>query len=868
LLIAAWLGLAFVSAWGEEEETNPKKPLKKIIVPDDGPAGSMTSALPDLLRAAKNSLHPLIKEYYLSLSVPFDRVTNRQLQSIRVSPVPLVFGKDRFPDPFGVAPLNEQNEPGEVVGIPVGTVQRIECFEQIAVIVSENLLNPPAGSGKKDYPELEDRYRAVERTLTQVLFFHENAREQGKRSGKNWEPYRKTLDDKLTKIRRDWVKYALLKKDWPQVRELTDRFLIRYRSRPEILQELLEARLAESETLLDSPKLADLEKVRDTLIDFESRFPGTQLAVAERIRSRLASRAKKFVDEAERKSLNDPNEARNILRAAEALDPDDERARKLRQQLRNSASQLVVAIDRIPEFGTPTRARYESERYLVDLLFEGLLESVPDESLGELFQPRLIRQSPNNSARGRTVQLAERAFWSRPEVGIFDVTDLEALLRRSREPASRRGSPALAWIESLTVDQDDPRQVDIHFSLPHPDPRQLLGVKLLPARWLDSQQKPLDDVDFARFPFGTGPYRLMDRLQTIEPGKPIPQVVLQANPLYGRRFGQIGTPGIQEVRLILKSTLTDPVGDFRAEQLHLIPDLPTQELDQFANIKQVQVVTPRSHQRIHYLAVNHRSPVLQNVELRRGLNHALDREAILDAVYRAGKKEYHQALRGPFPVNTWLVPSEKTRDQYQPEQAEAELQRGRPVAPLSLLFPNDDPLAQQACDLIKKQIEAASTGKAGKVTIELLPVAPADLYRRVEHEHRYDLAYMTHTYDSCWFAHELAVWLDPTAASPGGMNHCGYLAKATLPHADDDALRKRLIEVQGSRDPVRISKLAIDIHQRFGERVPFIPLWQLDRHLAVSTRLKMMVEGKAEPLPPQQINPGALFRGVARWRLE
>ena len=54
----------------------------------------------------------------------------------------------------------------------------------------------------------------------------------------------------------------------------------------------------------------------------------------------------------------------------------------------------------------------------------------------------------------------------------------------------------------------------------------------------------------------------------------------------------------------------------------------------------------------------------------------------------------------------------------------------------------------------------------------------------------------------------------------------------------------------------------------FNQVLPFIPLWQLDRHTVVSNNLKVYVEDTADPVSPRLLNPTTLFQGVARWRLE
>ena len=86
-------------------------------------------------------------------------------------------------------------------------------------------------------------------------------------------------------------------------------------------------------------------------------------------------------------------------------------------------------------------------------------------------------------------------------------------------------------------------------------------------------------------------------------------------------------------------------------------------------------------------------------------------------------------------------------------------------ANLILFYPSDDPRAKQACDRIKKQVEAVGTGDEGKVTLTLEPVPTPELFRRVQEEGNFDLAYVSFDYPNDLYPLGLAALLDPTAAA-------------------------------------------------------------------------------------------------------
>ena len=58
-----------------------------------------------------------------------------------------------------------------------------------------------------------------------------------------------------------------------------------------------------------------------------------------------------------------------------------------------------------------------------------------------------------------------------------------------------------------------------------------------------------------------------------------------------------------------------------------------------------------------------------------------------------------------------------------------------------------------------------------------------------------------------------------------------------------------------------------ELQRRFVEAMPFIPLWQLDRHMVVSTKLKISFDDAADSANPKWLSPDEPFAGVARWKL-
>jgi ABC-type transport system substrate-binding protein len=864
------IGLAVLISVGqagdEEEETIPKKGLKKVIVPEDDIPSAGANALPDVVRAASTN-QPVLKKYFSTLSVACDRITVEG-KTLRVLPLPLVWpqDKDRFPkDGFGVRVLNSQNRPGDIQTVMPKDVRSIIHFEPFVLSETEKLLTSTA----TDYPPMSDRWVAAERVLSATLFFHDSALESGIRRGASWEPFKTGIVDKLTEVRLAVVRQAAESQQWPKLRELVARYSERYRNNPKVIKELLALRLFEAIDLCKSEKLADLEAARDILFDFEGRFPNTGNEQAKQVRMALAAQAKKYLEEANSSSGSDAAR-RNLLKNVEALDPDAPGLRKSQQELKAGYATLVVGVKRMPRRMSPATAREDSERMAVELLFEALVEPTPDAAFGTIYRPELAAFKPGVPAPlAREVTLVGNAEWGRPEASLFDAADLVETVRLMREKRILPTAGVTDWLDSPTVNPINPQKVRLKLRQGHPDPRTLLGFKLLPGKYLAGKNRGIDDDEFARMPFGTGPFKLAPGFQPAEGIEPVKQITFIPNTNYGRRPGKIGQPAIKEIRFVPMDELTNPVNEFVGDRLHLATDVPTRELDRYAKVAKVTVNTPLVNRRIYLLAINHASLPLQSVEVRRGLMHAIDRETILNEVFRAGKKEFHKALTGPFPIGCWQERRPTTDEPitlFHRDLATAKL-RGLADSvnkPLSLLFPNDDPQVKQACELMKVQIEGC-----GRVEIELEAVAPAEFWTRVQLNRNYDLAYLPFDYPDVFYSHALAAFLDPTAAGRDGRNFLNYLLKSTNPSKADMAVGQMLSEIQQHRDYTgELGPLSQELAERFNTAVPFIPLWQLDRHIVCSKNLKIFLDQEKEPSSPQLLDPIRVFHNPSRWQMD
>ncbi|MCZ2343758.1 MAG: ABC transporter substrate-binding protein [Bacteroidales bacterium] len=859
----------------EELDPNPPKKFQTILVdedlPEKIPEGAYFVRLRPIAQSAAQATDRRVQQFLNGLTTAFDRVTLADGRVLRVTPLPLLFPNDRkkFPDPFGVVPLNSAQQPGEVDSLAVKSVRRIEPFEQIAVSEVDRLLAEPDG------PSVAVRLAACEIVLARVLLFHSTARDQNRRRGEEWQPLADALQTRLTDVRIARVNRAVEDRDWPLVRTLATELLAdpQYARNRAVLEPILAARLAEAESVAKSGKIPDLEQLRNRLTAYDAQFPESKNPVAVRVRVQLHERADKLFQEAERIAATDPSQAQNLLKTVEALNPDQPGLRNTQRDLKAGYSILIVGTCRLPERMSPATARFDSERQAVELLFEGLLAAVPDlppsatgddaGGLGIRYVPHLAADRPQAADGTRDFPLVLSALWANPSFGRFDPADVVDTVALLQQTPGNWAADAADWLGKPTIDPHHPAHVQLHFRRSHPDPRSLLTFKILPARWFQAHGFSADDLQFAQAPVGTGPFRL-------ERGKGSGNdVVFVSNPSYGRRPGCAGLPLIKEVRFTDITAKPDLPAEFRGDRLHLLTDVPTAELPRYQAEGflggRVRIVTAQTPRQFHYLAVNHRRPALQSVDLRRGLSLAIDREQILNTVFRAGQNRYHKAMTGPFLPGCWASPAVPLDPLHDGELATAKLKAYRMAggpATLSLAFPNDDPSAQAACEAIRAAVSATESG----VRLELVPLPPQKLVETTEQLHAYDLAYLPFRYPNDWYPQTLASLLDPNAAQSHGRNLCGYLVPGTHPTPADDALGRLLSQARFYQDvDGKLLPLAHEIHHQFNTVMPFIPLWRLDRHMVIASSLKIRLDGWNTDTPAQLLDFGTLFGSIAHW---
>ena len=394
---------------GSEVEDPRGKVKKKIVVDDEpvvrksdeAPAGSPPHVrLDELVRAGEETRDPALKSLFAKHAVPFDRVVERICAPCRVQPVPVLKGE--WPEEVGLAPLDATGRPQDVRPVKAADVRTIEYYEAMVVADAESLVKQMG-----ETPAALDHLGAAEKLLAAALRFHEYAREHlypdrkiPIRSGKGWDELRTSLTGKLRTVRLDYLRAALAAKDNARIRELSTRLMNAYPKDAGVAKEVAVARIGEVERLLDSG-ITPIMSAKELLDELEAKYPGAGGDSAKAPRPASGTGPEGVRAGPAKESRGRPQQRARRARCAAALDPTIDGVREMQRELRTGYPILNVGVRQFPAHMSPATARLDSERQAVELLFEGLLEEIPDESGAMRYRPGVAIAMPTVIPGGR-----------------------------------------------------------------------------------------------------------------------------------------------------------------------------------------------------------------------------------------------------------------------------------------------------------------------------------------------------------------------------------------------------------------------------------------------------------------------------------
>jgi len=870
VVLLAGLLLAQKSQRPPEEEETPAQPKpmkppeveetpivkKRNIRVDDDAEPVKPRRQPDLVvdlaRAAKDAKDP-VKRMFLDLAKPVDLVTIRSIneRTERCEPIPI------YVPPGGMSKgkvtlktLTADGQPGKPIEMNLSEQTTVEYYETLALARVEEFRKTPWHNlvpTHANYVSLADQLAAVEQVLMHVMRFHEAARQSGERKGDGWDPIQEKVRKQLLSVVMERLQLIVEKGDWDEALALASQLSERFpgaddqRRIAKPLGTLVEQKLR-GVTTNDTKKYEEVQRQLKSIADL---FPLSDST--EGVAKALYDQADNLVREARASREKDPEKAARLVQQAEEICPQYPGIHGLYIEYAGNYPILRVGVPQLPVHLSPALARTESEMQAIEMMFESLVQLQADPD-GGTFVRQLASTRPQALPLGREFLLSSQLYWSNGKpLNALAVRDTVNLLR---EWSGRNEVWAQDLLDRAVVDRD-PYRVKLQLRQGYIEPLAPMNFKILPP------VKSPDDPDFAKKPVSSGPFVFQPQQKSVSNRT---AAYFKANTYYSNRPGCSTLPNVREIQFLQP---VDVVDDMSKGFLHLLLDVPADKVAALRATPGVSVSAPMPTRRVYFLAVNHRNPHLAQPSLRRALAHAIARDKLLDAYFRASDGDkMHQPLNGPYPQHSWAYNSTLKADLYNAAQAKSQLEQaekakaGCKTQKWRLKYPDDDPRVRGAMEALATQIQAEL-----KITVDTVPVASDKLWEAVQN-HDYELAYCHYDFPDPMFD----IWplFDPRATGKGGLNYLGYEPNAEVTRLFQNA--------RSHRDFSEVRKIVHTIHELLvSQEMPFIPLWHLDRQIAVHRKLtlyqgtqKIVFEKGKAP----QIDPLRLFGSAETWKVD
>jgi ABC-type oligopeptide transport system substrate-binding subunit len=326
-----------------------------------------------------------------------------------------------------------------------------------------------------------ENYRLADTVLAATLRHHLSVRRPALGGANPAQPVQTELEDRLAKVRKDWLDHLQKSDDNAAVVRLAEQWLPGAGDGP-LRSAILGLWLEQAKAALMKP---DDAAARAWLDRIDTHFPG---AAVDEIRKPLHEKAIK----------------------------------------KTPGATLTVAVRSLPEQLSPATASTEVERQALELLFDRLYRVEVQPGLGRRYVPELAVDLPGRSLSA-AVALRRDAYWASGErVTAADVRHT-ALLMNQTDLAGRTA----LWRDYLEVPrlEGNPLQVNLGWKQGLFDPLAPLTFWVLPRFYAGKELPRADDPEFAKAPVGSGPFKYA--------GRKLGAAVFQANP-HDERRGPIG----------------------------------------------------------------------------------------------------------------------------------------------------------------------------------------------------------------------------------------------------------------------------------------------------------------------------------------
>ncbi|WP_433260889.1 ABC transporter substrate-binding protein [Micromonospora vinacea] len=373
---------------------------------------------------------------------------------------------------------------------------------------------------------------------------------------------------------------------------------------------------------------------------------------------------------------------------------------------------LVIALSAEPDALDPTLSRSLYSRYV----FQAMCQKLYDVNEQAQVVPQLATALPTTSGDGRTVTIPLRPGVRFADGTAFDSAAVKATLQRHLTNARSARKSELGPIDG--VDTPDAQTVVLRLKQPF---APLLGALADRAGMIMSAQalRTRGD-DFASAPVCVGPFKFAKRV----PQNSI-EVVRDPN------YYDASKVHLEAISWRILTDASIRAANLRSGDAQVADSVSTQDV---ASLRQDAAVSVLQSQSLGYqgLTINVGNvdgvgttakpinrPLAQNAKVRQAFEHAIDRKALVDAVFNG----LHAAACSPIsPASTFSSPEAQTCPAHDPAKAKQLLAEAGVQTPYTVTM-----LASNTPDTLRLAQALQSMVKDGGFDLKINPVEYSSL---------------------------------------------------------------------------------------------------------------------------------------------
>ncbi|MFG1765730.1 ABC transporter substrate-binding protein [Micromonospora parva] len=373
---------------------------------------------------------------------------------------------------------------------------------------------------------------------------------------------------------------------------------------------------------------------------------------------------------------------------------------------------LIIALSAEPDALDPTLSRSLYSRYV----FQAMCEKLYDVNEQAQVVPQLATALPTTSADGRTVTIPLRPGVRFADGTAFDSAAVKATLQRHLTNARSARKSELGPIDG--VDTPDAQTVVLRLKQPF---APLLGALADRAGMIMSAQAlQARGDDFASAPVCVGPFKFAKRV-------PQNSIEVVRDPNY-YDASKVHLDGISW-RILTDASIR--AANLRSGDAQVADSVSTQDV---ASLRQDAAVSVLQSQSLGYqgLTINVGNvdgvgttpkpinrPLAQNAKVRQAFEHAIDRKALVDAVFNG---EHAVACSPISPASTFSSPEAQTCPAHDPAKAKQLLSEAGVQTPYEVTM-----LASNTPDTLRLAQALQSMVKDGGFDLKINPVEYSSL---------------------------------------------------------------------------------------------------------------------------------------------